>query len=94
MGKEVSEIRRCGREAYQISLQGSLDEDWSEYFNGMAMECEDAEDAVPITTLTGAVDQAGLHGILCRIRDLNLKLISVMRLKPDVRDLIDKEMGG
>ena len=64
---------------YQIKVQGQLDERWSEWFNGMTVTSESASDGTRITTLTGAVDQAALHGILARIRDLSLELISVVR---------------
>ena len=58
---------------YQITVQGKLDESWSDWFDGMKITVE--HDA---TTLTGhVVDQAALHGILNKIRDLNLALISV-----------------
>jgi len=58
---------------YQITVQGKLDESWSDWFDGMKITV--GHDA---TTLTGPVaDQAALHGILNKIRDLNLALISV-----------------
>jgi hypothetical protein len=61
---------------YQIKVQGKLDEKWSDWFNGMTVTLES-----DITTLTGAVvDQAALRGILDKIWDLNLTLISVNRI--------------
>ena len=64
---------------YQIRVQGRLDGRWSDWFGGMAITQEGS-----ITRLTGpVVDQAALHGILSRIRDLNLRLISVAPLEPD-----------
>ena len=54
-----------GRETYQIKVKGVLDEKWSDWFNGLTIETEGS-----VTTLTGAVDQSGLHGILIRIGDL------------------------
>ena len=63
---------------YQVKLQGVLDKRWAEWFGGMAFRVSNG-----ITTLTGAVDHATLHGILCRIRDLNLRLISVSQLEPE-----------
>ena len=73
-----------GQVAYQIRVQGELDDHWSEWFSGMAIQRDTQS---PTTTLTGVVDQSALHGILARIRDLNLKLLSVTRLEatsPDV----------
>ena len=64
---------------YRIKLKGCLDDTWSEWFEKMAISSEDEE-----TILTGQVtDQAALHGLLIRIRDLNLTLLSVERIEPD-----------
>lgn len=61
---------------YRIKLKGHLDQKWSEWFEQMAISSEDEE-----TVLTGPVaDQAALHGLLIRIRDLNLTLLSVERI--------------
>ena len=66
---------------YQIKVQGRLDEDWSDWFSGMTVTVECQEDGPTITTLTGIVpDQAALHGLLNRIRDLNLPLLDVRRV--------------
>lgn len=63
---------------YQIDLQGRLDESWSDYLEGMTITVEKRGDGSDVTTITGAVvDQAALHGVLNRIRDLNLPLLSV-----------------
>jgi hypothetical protein len=67
--------------AYQIQTRGRLDGNWSDWFNGMTIEV-DNQNGPPVTTLTGVVDQPALHGILSRIRDLNLPLISVTRIEP------------
>ena len=73
-----------GRPVYQIKVEGQLPERWSDWFNGLAITCEDPSDRVPTTTLTGPVaDQAALHGILNRIRDLNVKLISVNQIESE-----------
>jgi hypothetical protein len=72
------------RECYQIKVKGALDEKWSDWFNGMAVTSESASDGPPITTLTGTVaDQARLRGILSKIWDLNLTLISVTHVEPE-----------
>jgi hypothetical protein len=64
---------------YQIKVQGRLDESWSGWFNSMAITFEG-----DTTTLTGAVvDQAALRGILSRLWDLNLALISVNPIESD-----------
>lgn len=61
-------------EWYEIRLQGRLDERWAAWFDGMTLE--PAPDGV--TVLRGRlVDQAALHGVLARLRDLGVPLISV-----------------
>ncbi len=66
------------RSVYQIKVRGRLDESWSGWFNSMEIAAEG-----DTTTLTGAVvDQAALRGILSRLWDLNLALISVNPVEP------------
>jgi hypothetical protein len=65
---------------YQIQVQGRLDEGWSDWFRGLAVVFERTTDGATITTLVGPVaDQAALRGVLNRIWDLNLTLLSVTR---------------
>jgi hypothetical protein len=64
-------------ETYAIRVKGILPVTWSEWFDGMAI-CHDEQGN---STLTGAVaDQAALFGLLERIRDLGLELLSVTKL--------------
>ena len=63
---------------YRIKLKGHLNPKWSDWFEQMAISHEGCE-----TILTGPVaDQAALHGLLIRIRDLNLTLLAMERLEP------------
>ncbi len=63
---------------YQIKVQGRLDESWSGWFDRLVITVEGNT-----TTLTGAVvDQAALRGLLSRLWDLNLALISVNPIEP------------
>jgi len=63
-------------QVYQIGVEGRLDESWSDWFDGMTIS-----PGSDITTLAGAVaDQPALRGILFKIWDLNLTLISVIRI--------------
>ncbi len=72
---------------YQIKVQGSLDQSWSDWFNGLTITLEHDSDDTPTTTLTGPVaDQSALRGILSRIWDLNLILVSVKRIKMDSKE--------
>jgi hypothetical protein len=60
---------------YEIRLAGRLDERWAPWFDGMTVESEPGG----VTVLRGRVaDQAALHGLLARLRDLGLPLISVV----------------
>ena len=63
---------------YQLKVKGRLRESWSEWFNGMIIAHEIECDGSPVTILTGpVVDQAALHGLLDKIRDLGLPLLLV-----------------
>ena len=69
---------------YEIQVEGKLHEQWSDWFNGMTIDVESFRDNYPVTHLCGLVrDQAALLGILTRICDLNLTLISVQRVESD-----------
>jgi hypothetical protein len=68
---------RAERARYQIKIQGRLDDGWLDFFNGLAMTFED-----DLTLLTGfIVDQSKLRGILSKIWDLNLQVVSVARIE-------------
>jgi hypothetical protein len=63
-------------------LKGHLDPKWSDWFEHMALSTEGG-----VTVLKGPVaDQAALHGLLIRIRDLNLTLLSVERIEANPGD--------
>ena len=67
---------------YQIQVQGWIGERWASWFDGMHMTFGHDPNGRPITTLTAAVsDQAALRGILNKIWDLNLSLLSVTRFE-------------
>ena len=65
---------------YEVSVAGLLPADWSEWFDGFELTVVPGPDG-PTTLLRGPVaDQAALHGLLARLRDLALPLISVRRV--------------
>jgi hypothetical protein len=71
-----------GSRNYRIKLKGCLDPKWSDWFEQMAISTEGG-----VTILKGPVaDQAALHGLLIRIRDLNLTLLAVERIEPNPED--------
>ncbi len=65
---------------YEIRVRGELPTDWSNWFEGMQIQTGPPGESV----LSGLVhDQAALHGVLAKIRDLNLTLISLNRRSPE-----------
>lgn len=62
---------------YQIKVPGCLDDSWADWGGGMTIAVESAGEGPPVTTLTGALDQAALQGLLRRLYALGLPLISV-----------------
>jgi hypothetical protein len=66
--------------AYQIRIKGHLDRQWTDWFGGLTITLEDNGD----TLLTGpVVDQAALHGLLRKVRDLGMTLVSVAEVPID-----------
>jgi hypothetical protein len=64
---------------YQIRVEGHLGPQWTDWFGGLSITLEDNGDSL----LTGpVVDQAALHGLLSKVRDLGMTLISAIRVSP------------
>ena len=69
---------------YEIVIQGELDPTWEQWFSGLSVTLSSARGQSPTTTIAGpVVDQAALRGMLCKLWDLNLTLISVHRIAAD-----------
>jgi hypothetical protein len=74
---------------YEIRIKGHLDDRWAAWFDGPTITREDNGN----TLLTGAVtDQAALHGLLRKVRDLGTPLLSVMRVTVDQADGPDSRL--
>lgn len=67
---------------YEIQIKGRLDQHWREWFEGMSLShVQNGETGLECTLLIGPItDQPALHGLLIKIRDLNLTLISVKKI--------------
>lgn len=77
------------RDVYRIRVKGVLDGEWSEWFEGMRIEAQPGGE----TLLAGSVaDQAALHGLLHKIRDMGLPLLSVKRVDIEVQS--KRQLGG
>jgi hypothetical protein len=64
---------------YQIRIKGHLSHQWTDWFEGLTITLEEDGD----TLLTGPViDQAALHGLLKKVRDLGMPLVSVSPVEP------------
>jgi len=69
---------------YEIRVKGHLDPRWAAWFDGMSL----ANESDGVTVIHGPVaDQAALHGLLRKVRDLGLPLISVTQVEPDQPDV-------
>jgi len=70
----------------QIRIKGHLSPQWTDWFGDLTITLEDNGD----TLLTGpVVDQAALHGLLKKVRDFGIPLISVIGVEPDLADASD-----
>src|SRR2546427_10270777 len=87
MSKEITSACDPGQPlVYQIRIKGHLGRQWTDWFGGLTITLEDNGD----TLLTGSVvDQAALHGLLKKVRDLGMPLVSVNRVKSGYADALD-----
>src|SRR5258708_38946196 len=74
--------------ACQIRIEGHLGRQWADWFEGLSITLDDNGE----TLLTGAVvDQAALHGLLKKVRDLGMPLLSVVCVKPGRSEASDSD---
>jgi hypothetical protein len=80
MSNEInSESEKAQLLVYQIRVKGHLGREWTDWFGGLTITALDNGEAL----LTGPVlDQAALHGVLRKVRDVGMPLLSVNRVKP------------
>ena len=79
---EMSTGRQHGTGRYEIRIQGQLHARWAAWFDGWSLTDENKG----TTVISGPViDQAALHGLLQKVRDIGLPLISVTQVDPDQR---------
>ncbi len=75
-----------------MSTEKRLGHQWTDWFEGLTITLEENGE----TLLTGpVVDQAALHGLLKKVRDLGMPLLAVNRVEPDQADVVDiEQLGG
>jgi hypothetical protein len=89
MSNEINSEMNPGQPmVYQIRIKGHLGREWTDWFGGLAITLEDNGE----TLLTGSVvDQAALYGLLKKVRDVAMPLISVVCVKAGQADVSDSK---
>jgi len=87
MSNEInSESEKAQPLVYQIRIMGHLGRQWTDWFGGLTITLDDNGE----TLLTGpVVDQAALHGVLRKVRDVGMPLLSVNHVKPGEAEASD-----
>ncbi len=79
----------CQTSVYQIRIKGHLSDQWVDWFEGLTITLEEDGD----TLLTGpVVDQAALHGLLKKVRDMGLSLVSINCVEPGNPDMSEVKL--
>lgn len=77
---QASDDGHIGIPQYEIRVKGRLGPRWAAWFDGLSLSAEDGG----ITVISGpVVDQAALHGLLQKLRDVGIPLVSLVQLAPD-----------
>ena len=88
--RHTSKEDRAEAGRYEVRLTGHLDARWAAWFDGLAVRHE----SDGTTVISGPIaDQAALHGLLQRVRDLGIPLVSVTRSEPDQTNAPGPEPG-
>ena len=89
--KSISKFDSDQSNIYQIRVKGHLDRQWSDWFDGLTVAPH--EDGT--TLITGpVVDDAALHGLLKKVRDSGLRLLSVNLVESGSAGVVDSEQSG
>ena len=89
--KTNSESENAQPLVYQIRIEGHLGREWTDWFDGLTITLEDNGE----TLLTGpVVDQAALYGLLRKVRDVGMPLLSVSRVRRQCNALLSFKQGG
>lgn len=81
-GRARSALDQNQNSSYEISVHGELDDRWSEWFSDIKITTQQSADRLPLTILhCPAMDQAKLRGIVNKLWDLNLNLVSVRQVQ-------------
>jgi hypothetical protein len=81
MSNEISTEMNPGQPmVYQIRIKGHLGRHWTDWFEGLSITALDSGETLLIGPV---VDQAALHGVLKKVRDIGMPLLSVNRVTPD-----------
>jgi len=73
---------------YHIRIKGHLDERWTDWFDGVTIILEDNGETLIICS---GADQAALHGLLKKIRNLGLSLLSLHQIHPDQNEIPESD---
>jgi hypothetical protein len=92
MSNEInSQSDKAQSMVYQIRIKGHLGREWADWFEGLAITSLDNAE----TLLTGpVVDQAALHGLIKKVRDLGMPLLSVNRIPPNQVEAKARQTGN
>lgn len=81
MKENIHKLTLAQPATYQIKVLGNPDQSWSDWGSRMAITVQSLGEGLLVSTLTGTIDQAALHGLLRRLYSLGLPIISIICLE-------------